>query len=132
MRHARSGEVGSPELQTMQQLAGHWDIPLARVGEIVGVDLAQPDRRQRLSLSQEQARLLGCLREIDLTLVVLGSDERAWLKRRSRARAFSGRAPLDCIKPGDPGSAFAVHHVLLQRCRRLPPARSDMELAELA
>lgn len=131
MHHAQSGEAGSPELQAMQQLAGHWDIPLARVGEILGVDLAGQDKENRLSLNQDQARLLGCLREIDLTLVVLGGGERRWLKRRNRARAFSGRAPLDCIKPGDPGSAFAVHHVLLQRCKRLPPARSEAELAEL-
>ena len=130
MADARNGETGSPELQAMQQLAGHWDIPLARVGAMIGVDLERHERGQRINLSRDQVRVLGCLREIDVTLLVLGSN-RSWLKRRSRARAFAGRAPLDCIRPGDPGSAFAVHHVLLQRCTRLPSSRSDAELAEL-
>ena len=130
MDDARNTKTGSPELQAMQQLAGHWDIPLARVGTMVGVDLAREDRRQRISLNREQARVLGCLREIDVTLLVLGGEDRSWLKRRSRARAFSGRAPLDCIKPGDPGSAFAVHRVLLRRCTKL--SASNQELAEPA
>jgi len=124
MDDAHHSETGSPELQAMQQLAGHWDIPLERVGAMVGVDLVRQDRK-RLSLNREQARVLGCLREIDVTLLVLGGHDRSWLKRRSRARAFSGRAPLDCIKPGDPGSAFAVHHVLLRRCTKLPASSQD-------
>lgn len=122
MRNAANAHPEPANIRAMRQLAAHWEIPLSQMEWIVGVRL-QESPETDIALSTDQSKLLGCLREIDLTLLLLDGTDRRWLKKRNKAREFRGRAPIECIRRGDPRSASAVHSALLRRCARVP-ARS--------
>ena len=57
--------------------------------------LTRTGGRPRFTLTPEEVRRLGCLREIGTALELLFGDAGPWLKQPSAALPFNGQTPLD-------------------------------------
>ena len=57
--------------------------------------LTSTGKRPRFTLTEEEARRLGYLREIGTSLELMFGEAGAWLKQRTSALPFNGMAPID-------------------------------------
>jgi hypothetical protein len=107
-------------------LMDRWNVPTDRALRLIGYEgrrLCEQDR-PKFEMSDEQAKVLSCLLEIDLTLVVDGFRER-WLHRRSPAPALEGACPLDATGHCDPSRTAKVLFFLNRVAKRLPDSQRE-------
>jgi hypothetical protein len=90
---------------TFWKLMDRWKVPTDRALTLIGRDAEQASETERPSfpLSVEQAKVVSCLLEIELTLTVRDARSR----KRSRAPAHE-TLPLDAMGRCDPSRAGMV------------------------
>ena len=103
---------------TFWALMDRWKVPSSRALCLIG----HRDRRDgcgkpKFRMSEEQAKVLSCLLEIDLTLAVTGLQEDR-LHKPSPAQSLAGASPLDAMGECDPSRAAVVLWSLNQVARR--------------
>ena len=108
-------------------LMDRWKVPTDRALTLIGYDPEPIDVAQRRSfaLSDEQARIVSCLLEIDLTLAVASAHDR---RHRRRKASAPGNLPLDAMGRFDLTRAAAVLWCLNRTGgakRRSGPGRDD-------
>jgi hypothetical protein len=93
---------------TFWKLMDRWQVPTDRALTLIGRDAEPAAKTERPSfrLSEEQAKVVSCLLEIELTLVVAAVG-RTRPRNRSRAPA-DGNVPLDAMGRCDPSRAAIV------------------------
>ena len=79
-------------------LMDRWKVPTDRALTLIGHDPEPIDGAQRrnFALSDEQARIVSCLLEIDLTLAVASVHDRRHRRRKASA-LVTGNLPLDAM-----------------------------------
>jgi hypothetical protein len=96
---------------TFWSLMDRWKVPkrraLALIGHRNGDSRSVARGRPHFALSDEQAKLLSCLLEIDLTLTVAGIAEDR-LHRKNTSPLMAGDSPLDVLGRCDPRQAATV------------------------
>ena len=108
-------ELPSPERQRILNcdifwnLMDRWKVPTDRALMLIGYDPQPIDGAQRrnFALSEEQARIVSCLLEIDLTLAVASVHDRRHRSRKASA-LVAGNLPLDAMGRCDLARAAAV------------------------
>jgi hypothetical protein len=111
-------------------LMEQWKVP-----DAVALDLIQfpgkpgkSGKRPRFRFTTKQGRLTSYMAEIDVVIAAAGRDP-AWLHRKSRSAAFSGKTPIDhMIDQGETGMAdvlrelnrAALRSALAGQARKLP------------
>jgi hypothetical protein len=96
---------------TFWSLMDRWKVPTERALRLIdcegaGIPSGSP-RQHQFPLSEDQAKILSCLLEIDLTLAVAEvGEERLHQRRRSASRRKA--SPLDDMGRCDPRQAAAV------------------------
>ena len=89
-------------------LMDRWNVPTDMALNLIGYEgrhLGEQGRPE-FQMSEEQARVLSCLLEIDLTLTVAGLRNR--LRGRSHSSAMEGACPLDTMGHCDPSRTAKV------------------------
>jgi hypothetical protein len=80
-----------------------WHVPDAQALELISFPgkLGRNGKRPRFRLTTRQAKLLGCLLEIDQALRVIDLDPVVWLHHKQRGAPFSRRSPLEFMVEGE-------------------------------
>ena len=111
---ARSEPLSSRRQRTIScdifwNLMDRWKVPTDRALTLIGYDPEPIDIAQRRSfaLSDEQAKIVSCLLEIDLTLAVASVHDRRHRRRKASA-LVTGDLPLDAMGRCDLTRAAAV------------------------
>jgi hypothetical protein len=119
---------------TFWSLMQRWKVPNDVALGLIGHDAERNgpvrDAKPSFALSDQQAEVVSCLLEIDLTLAITGVREDR-LHRRDASSAMAGSSPLDALGRCCPKRAAAVLWFLNQsvqdfRCqskRKLVPPR---------
>ncbi len=96
-------------------LMDRWNVPTERALKLIGHNAGEPgrSRRPRFSLSEQQAKLMSCLLEIDLTLAVAPARQDC-LQRWKPPPWMGGDSVLDAMGECDPGGAARVLWFLSQ------------------
>ena len=107
-------------------LMDRWNVPTDRALRLIGYEGRQPGEQGRpeFQMSEEQAKVLSCLLEIDVTLVVTGFREDR-LHRRSHSAPMEGVCPLDAMGHCDPSRTAKVLWSLNQVTNGQGPVRSS-------
>ena len=84
-------------------LMERWGVTRERALDLIG----EESWNDAGEFSDEQAKVLSCLLEIDLTLIATGRRERC-LHKRSRKAPMDGSSPIDAMGRCDPGRAARV------------------------
>ena len=107
-------------------LMERWNVPTDRALRLIGYEGRRLGElgRPEFEMSEEQARVLSCLLEIDLTLVVIGFREDL-LHRRSDSPALEGACPLDAMGRCDPSRVAKVLFFLNRVAKRLPHSQRE-------
>ena len=90
-------------------LMERWNVPTDRALRLIGYEGRRlgEQGRPKFQMSEEQAKVLSCLLEIDLTLIVVGlRNDR--LRGRSHSPALEGACPLDAMGHCDPSRIAKV------------------------
>ena len=90
-------------------LMDRWNVPTDRALTLIGYEGRRlcEQSRPMFQMSEEQAKVLSCLLEIDLTLTVAGlRNDR--LRGRSHSPAMKGACPLDAMGHCDPSRTAKV------------------------
>ena len=93
--------------ETFWKLMARWHVPTDRALTLIGHDAEPVAKTERPSfpLSDEQAKVVSCLLEIELTLVVAGAGR---ARHRKRTASANGPLPLDAMGRCDPSRAAQV------------------------
>ena len=84
-------------------LMERWGVARERALDLIGEESWNPAG----GLSDEQAKVLSCLLEIDLTLLASGRRERC-LHKRNRKTPMDGSSPIDAMGRCNPSRAAGV------------------------
>jgi hypothetical protein len=89
--------------KTFWSLMDAWHVPDAQALELISFPgkLGRNGKRPRFRLTTRQAKLLGCLLEIDQALRVIDLDPVVWLHHKQRGAPFSRRSPLEFMVEGE-------------------------------
>ena len=94
--------------ETFWKLMDRWEVPTDRTLTLIGgeTEPVTETRRASFPLSDEQAKVVSCLLEIELTLAVAGVGRGR--HRKGRPAPSNGTVPLDAMGRCDPSRAAIV------------------------
>ena len=103
-------------------LMDRWDVPTERALSLIGRKSSSV--REGFRLSDEQAEVLSCLLEIELTLVTLRRGGNC-LHRRSSRPPMRGSSPIDAMGRCDPARTAKVLWALTRSMGWSRPAKQS-------
>jgi hypothetical protein len=106
-------------------LMDRWNVPTDRALSLIGYEGRHLGEQgtPEFQMSEEQAKVLSCLLEIDLTLTVAGLRDFR-LRRRGHSPAMAGVCPLDALGHCDPSRTAQVLWSLNRVANGQGPVRS--------
>jgi hypothetical protein len=112
---------------TFWSLMDRWRVPPDRALRLIGYagqrDCSAGAERPGFTLSDQQAKVLSCLLEIDLTLTVAGVREDRLHRRDASCGMIGGSSPLDALGECNPTQAAAILWFMNRTARRKPLVR---------